>query len=99
MFGQEALSPVFASQHSAYLPPEHLHIVLFAQAGGIVAQLVPPPALAGDFVRDTQPTMAFEAGDDEKVPNASRSPQAFGAVPAVQQNVRPASCHRLVLST
>lgn len=75
--------------------PLHLHIVVFAEGSHIVAQLRPSPALLNRLIGHAQPAIALPASGDEKVALTRRSPQALGAVPTIEQDVRDGSRHRL----
>src|SRR5712692_659887 len=77
------------------LGPLELAIVAVAQLGRIVAELLPPPALGGGGVFYPQPAVAFESRGDEEPALARCSPEAFGAVPGIEQDVRHAPCNRL----
>src|SRR2546426_9340487 len=52
------------------------------------------PALLNRLVGHTQPTIALEASGDEKAALARRTPQALGAVPAIEQHMRHRALHR-----
>jgi len=78
--------------------PGQLHKVARAQLSRIVRELLPAPAWGSCFISNTQPAIAFHASGDEKVPLAGSMPQAFGAVPAIQQNVRLCAFNRLELT-
>src|SRR2546426_8852650 len=56
------------------------------------------PALLNRLVGHTQPTIALEASGDEKAALARRTPQALGAVPAIEQHMRHRALHRLKIT-
>src|SRR6266571_4159147 len=75
--------------------PLHLHIVVFAQPSHIVAELLPAPAPLNRLIGHAQPAIALEAGGDEKAALARRTPQAFSAIPAIEQHMRHRALHWL----
>src|SRR5712692_959371 len=81
--------------HFAPSRPGQLDKVALAQLSRIVRELLPTPALGSRCVSNAQPAIAFDPGGDEKVPLAGGMPQAFGAVPAIQQDVRLCARDRL----
>lgn len=74
--------------------PLHALIVAFLQLRRIVRQALPPPALLRRLVLDTQPPIALQPHRDKKAALTCRFPQRFGAVPAIEQDVRAGASQR-----
>ena len=75
-------------------PPDPL-IGALLQLGRVVRHALPAPATLCRRILDAQPAIALEARRDEKVALTSGFPKDFGAVPAIEQDMRAGSGHRL----
>src|SRR5947209_5984532 len=70
-------------------------VVACRQLSGILRQLLPPPTLGNARVYYRQPTVALDASGNQEVALTSRSPETFGAVPTVEQDMGLRACHWL----
>ncbi len=75
--------------------PLHPLVGACLQLRGVVREALPPPAPLRRRVLDAQPTIALEAGRDEKVALPCGFPEDFGAVPTIEQDVGSGTRDRL----
>src|SRR6266571_1181621 len=77
------------------LGPCQLDVVARAQLSGILRQALPFPAFGSAWVCYRQPAIALDPSRDQKLPLPRCSPEAFGAVPSIEQDMRQGPCNRL----
>src|SRR5258708_2357022 len=76
------------------LRPLEQDIVTGSELSRIVGESLPPPALGRARIFDPQPAIALPAAGDQEAALLCRSPEAFGTVPAIEQDMRQRSGDR-----
>src|SRR6266566_4911413 len=75
--------------------PGQLDVVARAQLSRLLRQALPLPAFGRAWVCDGKPAIALDPSRDQKLPLPCGSPEAFGTVPAIKQDMRERSRDRL----
>src|SRR6266516_3498867 len=68
--------------------PGQLDIVALAQLSRVLRHALPLPAFGCTWVCDGEPAIALDPSCDQKLPLPCGSPEAFGTVPAIKQDMR-----------
>src|SRR2546423_6564012 len=69
------------------LGPLNLDIIVAAQLGRIVRESLPGPSFGCGWIFNPQPAVALESARDQEPPLACRMPEAFGAIPRIEQDM------------